>query len=255
MGVLVIRPVAKKTVKIGDVVVGEDTVICGCVSERDVFEMIEVAEEAGSADLVELRLDALDDPDVTDVKRQLSNNDVSCPIILTIRKENEGGDYHGNEAGRAELFEELIEFVDAIDLEYHTADKYRREIVQKAKEVGDPIIFSYHNYSRTGGLEEFKFRLEECLELGDIAKVATMIQSPKDSLNLLKATYEVKKRLKEPLVSVGMGGLGKHTRVVAPFYGSDIVYASVDEATAPGQLSVGEVKDVLDLLEKSTAPP
>ncbi|PTD94701.1 type I 3-dehydroquinate dehydratase [archaeon SCG-AAA382B04] len=240
------RVKAKKPIDIGDVVVGDEEVICGCVGEKDVFDMIDVAEEiAEKVDLVELRVDYLDNPSSSDVKRQIANNEIDAPLILTIRRENEGGDFVGQEEERAKLYVELMEFVDAIDLEYHTPDNYRRKIIQKAKEKNAAKIVSYHNFSRTGSVEELKIRLEECLELGDLGKVATKANSPKDVLNLVRAAYYVKKEWGEPLVALGMGEGAKYSRVFGSYFGSDIIYASGGEQTAPGQLDVADVKEVV----------
>jgi 3-dehydroquinate dehydratase-1 len=48
-----------------------------------------------------------------------------------------------------------------------------------------------------------------------------------------------------------MGKLGKHTRVIAPFYGSVLTYASIEDtmSAAPGQLPVNDVKKIMELLE------
>jgi 3-dehydroquinate dehydratase-1 len=48
-----------------------------------------------------------------------------------------------------------------------------------------------------------------------------------------------------------MGDLGKHTRVIAPFYGSVLTYASVENTilTPPGQLPVDKLKKIMELLE------
>lgn len=48
-----------------------------------------------------------------------------------------------------------------------------------------------------------------------------------------------------------MGSQGKHTRVVAPFYGSVLTYASIESnaSAAPGQLPVDEVKKIMEMLK------
>jgi 3-dehydroquinate dehydratase-1 len=49
------------------------------------------------------------------------------------------------------------------------------------------------------------------------------------------------------VATMGMGELGRHTRAVAPLYGSTLGYAPVDpeEATAPGQYSAAALRDLL----------
>jgi len=45
-----------------------------------------------------------------------------------------------------------------------------------------------------------------------------------------------------------MGEKGKHSRVIAPVYGSVMTYGYVDTPTAPGQLKVDELKKILKML-------
>ncbi|HIH74626.1 MAG TPA: type I 3-dehydroquinate dehydratase, partial [Methanosarcina sp.] len=93
--------------------------------------------------------------------------------------------------------------------------------------------------------------LEEMFLAGaDIAKLAVMPQSMEDTLNLLKVTLDFKNKGK-PVCTIAMGKQGKHTRVVAPLYGSVLTYASIesDTAAAPGQLPADEVKKIMEMLK------
>ncbi|MFC6725501.1 type I 3-dehydroquinate dehydratase, partial [Halobium palmae] len=53
---------------------------------------------------------------------------------------------------------------------------------------------------------------------------------------------------------MAMGQPGRHTRAVAPVYGSRIGYAPVDpaDATAPGQFDLGTLRTLIDLLASDT---
>ena len=93
--------------------------------------------------------------------------------------------------------------------------------------------------------------LEEMFLAGaDIAKLAVMPQSMEDVLNLLRVTLDFRNEGKS-VCTIAMGKPGKHTRVVAPLYGSVLTYASVESsaAAAPGQLPVDEVKKIMELLK------
>jgi 3-dehydroquinate dehydratase-1 len=48
-----------------------------------------------------------------------------------------------------------------------------------------------------------------------------------------------------------MGEPGRHTRAIAPVYGSRIGYAPLDpaDATAPGQFDLATLADLLDALD------
>jgi 3-dehydroquinate dehydratase-1 len=74
--------------------------------------------------------------------------------------------------------------------------------------------------------------------------------SVEDTLNLLRVTLDFKDAGKS-VCTIAMGSQGKHTRVVAPFYGSVLTYASIesDESAAPGQLPVNEIKRIMEMLK------
>ncbi len=78
----------------------------------------------------------------------------------------------------------------------------------------------------------------------DIAKLAVTPGSIDDTLRLLEVTHQAV----FPVCTIAMGQLGTHTRVVAPLYGSVLTYGAVDEAVAPGQLKIDELKHMLELL-------
>ncbi|CAG0981854.1 partial 3-dehydroquinate dehydratase, partial [Methanosarcinales archaeon] len=48
--------------------------------------------------------------------------------------------------------------------------------------------------------------------------------------------------------AIAMGEIGKHSRVMAPLYGSVMTYGYVDIPVAPGQLRVDELKNMLKIL-------
>ncbi len=74
-----------------------------------------------------------------------------------------------------------------------------------------------------------------------------MAHSKKDVLKVLNVTAEASKLGDVCIIS--MGKAGRLSRVVAPLFGSCITYASIGEPTAPGQLSVSNVKSVLEVLK------
>ncbi len=50
------------------------------------------------------------------------------------------------------------------------------------------------------------------------------------------------------MIMIGMGDAGRHTRVVAPLYGSVLTYACVGDAVAPGQINISELKHAIGIL-------
>ena len=119
------------------------------------------------ADLIELRLDALQT--VPDVKLLLK--DRPCPILITCRREEDGGRSKRSEADRLILLRTAIfEGADYVDLEYDVAGKVPR--YGKTKRV-----ISYHNFENTPDNIEAILQHMATLD-ADVLKICTMANCP-----------------------------------------------------------------------------
>ncbi len=92
-------------------------------------------------------------------------------------------------------------------------------------------------------------------EGGSIAKIAVTPKTLSEALLLLNLTHELAIEGKL-LVTIGMGAIGRHLRVIAPLYGSVLTYGFIEgEGIAPGQFSVNALRRMLKELElKKTNP-
>lgn len=183
------------------------------------------------AELVELRLDYIGR--AVNVKRLLS--DRPCPVIITCRRQSDGGRWSGTEEARQTLLRTAIaEGVEYVDLESDIADLIPR--FGKTKR-----IISHHDFSGTPhDLANMHARMA-ALD-ADIVKLATMANSPLDNLRMMKL-------LKEstiPTVGLCMGEIGTPTRILAGRFGAPFTYATFhqERALAPGQLSYKQMRDI-----------
>jgi len=200
---------------------------------EDVIKSAAAAIKSG-ADLLEIRLDALPDQDPELVSHLLQQ--IRYPTIATNRLQEEGGLYKGPETKRIEILLAAAEWVDYVDVELRTRDKYKSEIIEASKST----ILSYHNYQETPPLDElFKIAKRATTE-GDLAKLAVMPRNIQDTLTVLEVVSQCANT-----IAISMGNLGSYTRVVAPLFGSPITYASLDEEIAPGQLNIKTTRDIL----------
>lgn len=192
------------------------------------------------ADLLELRIDLLD----LDARQVLVDlKKIGIPVIITNRMKREGGAWDGTEEERIRVLVSLLPFADAVDIEL--CAEARDDVVKKAHGAGKTVIISTHNFRRTPEPAVMAGIIKSSFEAGaDIAKLAVMPNSLEDVLHLLEVTL----RAEGAVCTIAMGGTGRHSRVVAPVYGSVLTYGYVEEATAPGQLRVDELKSVLRLL-------
>jgi 3-dehydroquinate dehydratase-1 len=223
------------------------------------FETSKKAAEMG-ADILEIRLDLLGikDPEIAAATIRKIKYETRLPVIVTNRSRVEGGKWEGTETERIGLIIDLLSLKgerdstpDIIDVELSTDRKERENAIKSAKNLGKTIIISSHEFSKTPSFQEMKTTLEKAFLAGaDIAKLAVMPHSMKEVLNLLEVTLDAKEAGRA-VCTIAMGKLGKHTRVIAPSYGSILTYASVESgmSAAPGQLPVDELRKIMELLE------
>ncbi len=183
------------------------------------------------AKLVEIRLDYINGQ--VNVKRLLAER--PCPVIMTCRRERDGGRFNGSEQQRQLILRTAIaEGVDYIDLEEDIAGEIPRFGQTKR-------IISYHNFRETPAdlqaLHERMSRLDP-----DIIKIATLANHPQDNLRMFRLVAQSR----IPTVGICMGDMGIPSRILAGKFGSPFTYAAFhsDRAIAPGQLSFEEMKQV-----------
>jgi len=228
--------------------------VCASIIEHSVDEFLNTVRLVKDADIVELRADGLKFEERTygaEVKRLLRNVrlQTELPIILTVRSEREGGVFPGSEKEMADCLKASLKLADAVDVELRMNPELRDEIIQLARSSNVDVIVSYHDFSATPGIETMREILEEEVDVGaSIAKLAVTARSKRDVVNLLRVTQEMSERLDVPIVTIALGELGRVTRIAAPMLGSAITYGYVTRETAPGQLSVEELKQMLSAL-------
>jgi 3-dehydroquinate dehydratase-1 len=211
--------------------------ICVPIFEKNYESILEAAKNSinAGADLIELRIDAMDHPNPDEVSNIIK--DVNYPLIATNRMIEEGGSFKGSEAERTDILLATAKHADIIDIELQTDEEYLNKIVKASKST----IISYHNFEKTPSVDVLLKVVNQERKLGDIAKFAVMPRNISDTLIVLNVLSQVKKT-----IGISMGDLGRYTRVVAPLFGSPITFASIDTISAPGQLDIHTTKNFLD---------
>lgn len=217
--------------------------ICGSVISDDADGMVAGVVKAleQEVDLIELRLDGLRGP--IDWGKVLRHE---LPTIVTNRPEREGGRYKGTERDRvAPLIEGIEQGAACVDLELSTPKRLLEEVASAARERGAAVLLSYHNLSTTPTPRALLRIARRMKEAGcDIAKIVTFAREPRDCLRVLDLLVKAQK-LGVGMVSFAMGEAGRPSRILAPLFGSRIVYAAVGEPTAPGQFDVPTARRLL----------
>lgn len=212
--------------------------VCIPVVETKMDDALKKIVEASLvADLIELRVDYLKEPDL-----ELLLNRREKPIIVTNRRREEGGRYQGHEKKRLSILREAIDIgADYVDVEM--VSKGIKSFVKKKGKT--KLILSWHDFKKTHSLKELRNLLEEMLQRGaDIAKIVTLARSFEDNLKLLSLIPYGRERKLET-IAFCMGDMGRMSRIFAPLFGAPWTYASMDKnhISAPGQLTVKEIKE------------
>ncbi|MBC7330898.1 MAG: type I 3-dehydroquinate dehydratase [Synergistetes bacterium] len=238
----------------GKMLGGDKPLICVPLVAKDKEEILRLARDisAHSPDLIELRIDYwdfLEDVSETiEVISILRRELPSLPFILTCRDHKEGGVKEVDLRVKEEIYIKAIEnrLVDLVDIELSMGVHFIERIKRKARENGVFIILSYHDFNRPLSEDEIFAKIfQEVYHGADIAKVGSMPQTYDDVLALLNATLRARKMFPDiPLITVAMGELGVFTRLVGFAWGSDLTFAMVSEASAPGQVSLPVLSEV-----------
>ena len=181
--------------------------------------------------LVELRLDFLMTP--PNLKRLLPER--PCPVVITCRREKDGGRWTKNEDARLMLLRQAIAAgVEYVDLE--------EDIAASIPRFGNTRrIVSYHNFQETP--EDLNALHARLVGLNaDIVKIATMAHSPHDNVRLLR----LMRTARVPTIAICMGEFGQASRVLAGKFGAPFSYATfhAERTMAPGQLSYQQMREI-----------
>ena len=219
--------------------------ICIPVLEGSAARARRAIQEANPlADLIELRMDSLPPTPLEPLLRVAEK-----PVIVTNRREKEGGHYHGGERARLAVLQEAIDLgTEFVDLEVRS---------QRASLVGirqgranTRRVLSFHDFVGTPSPQALHNLLRRMMDgEAEVIKIATLARSWEDNLKVLALIPYARKR-KQEIVAFCMGEKGKMSRIFAPLMGAAWTYACLDSkrASAAGQIPVAELRSLWESL-------
>lgn len=210
-------------------------------------------------DLVEWRLDFYEDPSnissVLHTLNKLRSVLDNIPLIFTFRSSEEGGQGEISLEEYTLLNKKIANSgkVDFIDVQIFSDENIVMENIQNIHEAGVLVIGSYHNFYNTPEKEEIVSRLIKIQDMGaDILKIAVMPKTFSDVIKLLEATNIMySKYANRPLVTMAMGPLGVISRIAGEAFGSAMTFASAGVESAPGQIPLEDLTQILGIIHKS----
>lgn len=185
---------------------------------------------AGTLDLLEVRLDAFDAaPDL---------RGISAPILATVRAPEEGGRNALNARERGSRYLAVLEHATAIDVELASA-RALTGVLAAARERKCRVVLSFHDFAGTPTLAALRAMQRRALRAkADVFKVAVTPRTPGELAALL-ALLEAPPL---PTAVMGMGPLGKVSRLAAAACGSVLNYGWIERPNVAGQWSARELR-------------
>lgn len=210
-----------------------------------------IARSAGQADVLELRMDLPADGNVRELMGAVRAAG-KAQILVTNRP---GGDFspQGEEKRLSVLMEAVSLEADFVDVELATAPADREKLRAFIGQHGDRtrLIVSHHDFDKTPSRRVLIGLFRDCVEAGaQVVKIVTWARHAEDNLKVLDLLPYARRR-KMPLIALCMGEQGRMSRVMAPLLGSLFTFAALERGieSAPGQLTVGETRQIWRLME------
>ena len=195
----------------------------------------QIAKANRLADIIELRLDYTQEPDIPRLVKACRK-----PVIATARSRKEGGRLKLAHRKRSDMLLQAIRSgADFADIELSSPPAFRKGLKCR-------VILSYHNFRETPkDLRKIYGKIKE--QKPFIAKIATYARTQDDQIRLLDLLCQAKED-KQRLIVVAMGPNGRLSRIIGPFLGSYLTYASLGPESAPGQISIVKLKKLYKYL-------
>jgi 3-dehydroquinate dehydratase/shikimate dehydrogenase len=232
--------------------------ICVPVCARTLDELREaVARACEVADIIELRLDCLDEdqlslarPGLAELLDKLAQA-VRAPFIVTFRPSEQGGHRALDAETRARFWLDTAavlsreEFRGRVfaDIELDLFESlHGAELREAARDF--QVICSHHDFCET--LADLTAIYERMTRTpARVFKLAVRANSITDCAEVMRLLERARRDGRE-MIAVSMGEAGLLTRVLAPSRGAFLTYGSLDaaQATAPGQTTARELREL-----------
>jgi 3-dehydroquinate dehydratase / shikimate dehydrogenase len=196
--------------------------LCETVTGATMTELVAARDAAVHADMVELRLDGVANPDVAQALR-----DRRVPVVVTCRPAWEGGRFEGSEEERRRLLSDAFAFgAEHVDIEW------RANFDDLIRTHASRAVVSSHDFAGVPG--DLCARARAMRATGAaVIKVAISAARLSDTLALLDIAKD------GGAVVVGMGAAGVPSRLLAARFGSLWTYAGA--GVAPGQVPAADM--------------
>jgi len=225
--------------------------ICVPVCVRRIDELKTATQQAARlGNVVELRLDCLEDPEgALSIVRELLDHG-GTDLIVTMRAPEQGGAGSHSYDARRSFWMRAKELPGVLfDVEF--------EFVNRSPDLAidlNRVICSHHDFA---GMPADLNQLYEGMAASSakLIKIAAQAADAVDCLPIFQVIDRARTEGRQ-LIAIAMGSAGIMTRVLGPSRGSLLTYGSINDesGTAPGQLTARDLRELyrIDQIDSQT---
>ena len=198
-------------------------------------------------DIIEWRADFLAKEAILQVAPAVFEKFAGRELLFTLRTRSEGGEIDLSSEEYVQIIKDVTQLYqpDYVDFEYYT----HKDAFDQMLDFPN-LVLSYHNFQETP--DNMMEILSELTSLTPkVVKVSVMAHTEQDVLDLMNYTRGFKTlNPEQDYVTISMGKIGKVSRITSDVTGSSWSFASLDEASAPGQISLSNMKKIREILNE-----
>lgn len=199
------------------------------------------------ADIIEWRADFLPKDEILQVAPAIFEKFAGRELLFTLRTRAEGGEIDLSAQEYVQVIKDVTQLYqpEYVDFEYFG----NKDVFDQMLDFPN-LVLSYHNFQETP--ENMMEILSELTSLNPkVVKVSVMAHTEQDVLDLMNFTRGFKTlNPEQEYVTISMGKVGKVSRITSDVTGSSWLFASLDVASAPGQISLSNMKKIREILNE-----
>ena len=199
------------------------------------------------ADIIEWRSDFLPKDEILQVAPAIFEKFAGRELLFTLRTRAEGGEIDLSAQEYVQVIKDVTQLYqpEYVDFEYFG----NKDVFDQMLDFPN-LVLSYHNFQETP--ENMMEILSELTSLNPkVVKVSVMAHTEQDVLDLMNFTRGFKTlNPEQEYVTISMGKVGKVSRITSDVTGSSWSFASLDVASAPGQISLSNMKKIREILNE-----
>jgi len=199
------------------------------------------------ADIIEWRADFLPKEAILQVAPAIFEKFAGRELLFTLRTRAEGGEIDLDSAEYVQIIKDVAQLYqpEYLDFEYFG----HKDVFEQMLDFPN-LVLSYHNFQETP--DNMMEILSELTSLTPkVVKVSVMAHTAQDVLDLMNFTRGFKTlNPEQEYVTISMGKVGKVSRITSDVTGSSWSFASLDAASAPGQISLSNMVKIREILNE-----